>query len=124
MSQTLFTNATLAGVDDESGYGLRDDFAMLVEDDRISWLGPMAACPEIPGCEIIDCENQLLTPGLVDCHTHVVYGGDRADEFEQRLEGASYAEIAAAGGGIASTVKATRAASAAGPNTASQGGKA
>ena len=112
MSQTLFTNATLAGVDDESGYGLRDDFALLVEDDRIAWLGPMTACPEASDCEIIDCENQLLTPGLVDCHTHVVYGGDRADEFEQRLEGASYTEIAAAGGGIASTVKATRAASA------------
>lgn len=111
MSQTLFTNATLAGVDDESGYGLRDDFALLVEDDRIAWLGPMAACPQTPDCEIIDCGNKLLTPGLVDCHTHLVYGGDRADEFEQRLEGASYTEIAAAGGGIASTVKATRAAS-------------
>ncbi|MDH3635238.1 MAG: imidazolonepropionase [Gammaproteobacteria bacterium] len=112
MSQTLFTNATLACVDDESGYGLRDDAALLVADDQIAWLGPMTACPETSDCEIIDCENRLLTPGLVDCHTHVVYGGDRADEFEQRLEGASYADIAAAGGGIASTVKATRAASA------------
>ena len=112
MSQTLFTNATLACIDDESGYGLRDDSALLVEDDRIAWLGPMTASPGASDHEIIDCEGRLLTPGLVDCHTHVVYGGDRADEFEQRLEGASYAEIAARGGGIASTVKATRAADA------------
>jgi len=112
MSQTLFTNATLACIDDESGYGLRDDSALLVEDDQIAWLGPMAAVPNASGHEIIDCEGRLLTPGLVDCHTHVVYGGDRADEFEQRLEGASYTEIAASGGGIASTVSATRAASA------------
>ena len=112
MSQTLFTNATLACVDGGSGFGLHDNFALLVEDDRIAWLGPMAACPETADREIIDCENRLLTPGLIDCHTHLVYGGDRADEFEQRLEGASYAEIAAAGGGIVSTVKATRVASA------------
>ncbi len=112
MSQTLFTNATLACVAGGSGFGLHDNFALLVEDDRIAWLGPMAVCPETADREIIDCENRLLTPGLIDCHTHLVYGGDRADEFEQRLEGASYAEIAAAGGGIVSTVKATRVASA------------
>ena len=111
MSQTLFTNATLACIDDVSGYGLRDNSALLVEDDQIAWLGPITASPDASDHEIIDCEGRLLTPGLVDCHTHVVYGGDRADEFEQRLEGASYTEIAARGGGIASTVKATRAAS-------------
>jgi imidazolonepropionase len=61
--------------------------------------------------EIIDCEGRWITPGLVDCHTHLVYGGNRADEFERRLEGASYAEIARAGGGILSTMRATRAAS-------------
>ncbi len=112
MSQTLFTNATLACVDDDSGYGLRDNSALLVEADQIAWLGPMAERPTAPEAEIVDCQQRLLTPGLIDCHTHLVYGGDRADEFEQRLEGASYAEIAAAGGGIVSTVNATRAASA------------
>ncbi len=111
MSQTLFTNATLACVDGDSGYGLRDNSALLVEADQITWLGPMAERPMAPGAEIVDCQQRLLTPGLIDCHTHLVYGGDRADEFERRLEGASYAEIAAAGGGIVSTVNATRAAS-------------
>ena len=111
MSQTLFTNATLACFDDDSGYGLRDNAALLVEADKIAWLGPVSECPDFAGAEIIDCHQRLLTPGLIDCHTHLVYGGDRADEFEQRLEGVSYAEIAAAGGGIVSTVNATRAAS-------------
>jgi imidazolonepropionase len=111
MSQTLFTNATLACIDGDTGYGLRDDFSLLVEDDQITWLGPMAERPTAPDAEIIDCDQRLLTPGLIDCHTHLVYGGDRADDFERRLEGASYAEIAAAGGGIVSTVKATRDAS-------------
>ncbi len=111
MSQTLFTNATLACVDGDFDYGLRDDSALLVEADQIAWLGPMAECPASSGAEIVDCQQRLLTPGLIDCHTHLVYGGDRADEFERRLEGASYAEIAAAGGGIVSTVNATRAVS-------------
>ncbi|MBT8433047.1 MAG: imidazolonepropionase [Gammaproteobacteria bacterium] len=111
MSQTLFTNATLACIDGDAGYGLRDRCSLLVEDDRIAWLGPMAERPTAPDAEIVDCQQRLLTPGLIDCHTHLVYGGDRADEFERRLEGASYAEIAAAGGGIVSTVKATRDAS-------------
>jgi len=111
MSQTLFTNATLACVDGDSDYGLRDDFSLLVKNDQIAWLGPMAQRPNTADSEIFDCEHRLLTPGLIDCHTHLVYAGDRADEFEQRLEGASYADIAAAGGGIVSTVKATRAAS-------------
>ncbi len=111
MSQTLFTNATLACIDGDTGYGLRGDYSLLVEDDQIKWLGPMAERPTTPDAEIIDCQQRLVTPGLIDCHTHLVYGGDRADEFERRLEGASYAEIAAAGGGIVSTVNATRAAS-------------
>lgn len=112
MSQTLFTNATLACIDGDVGYGLRENAALLVEADKIAWLGPVTECPEATGATIIDCQQRLLTPGLIDCHTHLVYGGDRADEFEQRLEGASYTEIAARGGGIVSTVNATRAASA------------
>ncbi len=111
MSQTLFTNATLATLQGETGYGLRQQAALLVDGDRITWLGDMAELPETEGAEIVDCQQRLLTPGLIDCHTHLVYGGDRADEFELRLEGASYAEIAAQGGGIVSTVNATRQAS-------------
>ena len=111
MSQTLFTNATLATMQGETGYGLRQQAALLVDGDRIAWLGAMAELPEPAGAEIVDCEQRLLTPGLIDCHTHLVYGGDRADEFELRLEGASDAEIAARGGGIVSTVNATRQAS-------------
>ena len=111
MSQTLFTNATLACIDGDKGYGLRDDCSLLVEDDKIAWLGPMAERPTTSAAEIVDCAQRLVTPGMIDCHTHLVYGGDRADEFERRLEGASYAEIASSGGGIVSTVNATRAAS-------------
>jgi imidazolonepropionase len=111
MSQTLFDNATLATMQGESGYGLRERAALLVDGDRIAWIGESAAAPTPAGVEVVDCGQRLLTPGLVDCHTHLVYGGDRADEFELRLEGASYAEIAARGGGILSTVDATRAAS-------------
>ena len=111
MSQTLLTNATLACLDGPAGYGLLEDAALLVDGERIAWLGSMRDCPDAGTAERFDCGGRLVTPGLVDCHTHLVYGGDRADEFEQRLEGASYAEIAAAGGGIVSTVNATRAAS-------------
>lgn len=111
MSQTLFINATLATMQGETGYGLRQQAALLVDGDRIAWLGDMAEQPEPNGAEIVDCQQRLLTPGLIDCHTHLVYGGDRADEFELRLEGASYVEIAARGGGIVSTVNATRQAS-------------
>jgi imidazolonepropionase len=111
MPQTLFINATLASMEGESGYGLRQQAALLVDGDKIAWTGDMAERPTPEAAEVIDCQQRLLTPGLIDCHTHLVYGGDRADEFELRLEGASYAEIAASGGGIASTVNATRAAS-------------
>lgn len=101
--------ATLAG---ERGWGLIDDGALLVERDRLRWVGPVAELPaEAAGAEVIELGGALVTPGLVDCHTHLVYGGNRALEFEQRLLGASYADIAKAGGGIRSTVAATRAAS-------------
>lgn len=103
----LLTNLTAATMRD--GYGLIPDAAVLVEDGRIAWVGPRREAPK-SGPEH-DCGGRLATPGLIDCHTHIVYGGSRAHEFEQRLTGVSYAEIAAAGGGIASTVRATRAAS-------------
>jgi imidazolonepropionase len=111
MPQTLFINATIACLDSESGYGLREHGAVLVEAGKIAWLGAMQEQPAVSNAEVIDCAGRLLTPGLIDCHSHLVYGGDRADEFEMRLEGASYAEIAQRGGGIISTVTATRAAS-------------
>ncbi|MCG2592522.1 imidazolonepropionase [Ramlibacter sp. XY19] len=93
-------------------YGLVDDAALVTEDARIAWVGPRRELPaQWRAAPEQDCRGALLTPGLIDCHTHLVYGGDRAQEFEQRLNGASYEEIARAGGGIASTVRATRAAS-------------
>jgi imidazolonepropionase len=98
--------ATLAG---ERGWGLIEDGALLVDDHgRIAWVGPQAEAP--PADEVAELHGALVTPGLVDCHTHLVYGGNRANEFEQRLHGVSYADIARAGGGIKSTVAATRAA--------------
>ncbi|WP_028534800.1 imidazolonepropionase [Paludibacterium yongneupense] len=88
------------------------DAAIAVRDGRIAWLGAFAALPhEFASLPRHDLGGAWVTPGLVDCHTHLVYGGQRADEFAQRLAGASYEDIARAGGGIVSTVRATRAAS-------------
>ena len=108
--QTLFINARLATVASEGGYGLVDDHGLLVEADRIIWIGLMSNRQAVleSDPDIINCQGRLLTPGLIDCHSHLVYGGDRADEFELRLEGASYEAISKAGGGINSTVNATR----------------
>jgi imidazolonepropionase len=90
-------------------YGAIENAAILIEDGRIAWVGPTG---EAPGAEeTADLGGRWVTPGLIDCHTHIVHGGNRAREFELRLEGASYEEIARAGGGILSTVTATRAAS-------------
>jgi imidazolonepropionase len=97
------TAATMQG-----GYGLIQDAALLIEGDRIAWVGPRTNAPQ--ATETLDFHGRLLTPGLIDAHTHIVFGGNRAAEFEQRLNGASYADIARAGGGILSTVTATRAA--------------
>ncbi|MEE8365613.1 MAG: imidazolonepropionase [Gammaproteobacteria bacterium] len=111
MPQTLFTNARIATMSDASGYGLINDAALLVDGQRIEWVAPMAQAKTPLNSNRVDCEGRLITPGLIDCHTHLVYGGNRADEFEQRLEGVSYEEVAQRGGGIVSTVKATREAS-------------
>ncbi|MES2820243.1 MAG: imidazolonepropionase [Pseudomonadota bacterium] len=91
-------------------YGALPAMALEVRDGLIARLLPMVEWRATPGTEVIDGEGRWLTPGLIDCHTHLVWGGDRAADFERRLQGASYAEIAAAGGGIRSTVAATRAA--------------
>ena len=101
-------------------YGAIADGALAVEDGRIAWLGAAADLPHQEAASVIDGAGGWLTPGLIDCHTHLVFGGDRAGEFEQRLAGVSYEEIARAGGGIASTVAATRAASAAELTAAAQ----
>ncbi|MBZ0218243.1 MAG: imidazolonepropionase, partial [Fimbriimonadaceae bacterium] len=96
------------------GYGLLDVGAIAVKDGRIAWIGPVSVLdgePDELADAVRDLSNRLITPALIDCHTHLVYGGSRAREFELRLEGATYEEIARAGGGIVSTVKATRAAS-------------
>nr|WP_153583375.1 imidazolonepropionase [Caenimonas koreensis] len=98
-------------------YGLVDQGAIVVQGESIAWVGPHAGLPAelAQRCALQhDAGGRLVTPGLIDCHTHLVYGGDRAHEFELRLNGATYEDIARAGGGIASTVKATRAAGQAG----------
>lgn len=105
----LITGATLAKLDGDAGYGLVADGALGWRDGVITYVGPRSGLPaDATAAETIDAEGRLLTPGLVDCHTHLVFAGDRAAEFEQRLQGASYEEIARAGGGIRSTVRQVR----------------
>ena len=101
--------ATLAA--GQPGLGEVEDGLIAALDGRIVYAGPRADAPALEAAETIDCAGRWVTPGLIDCHTHLVYGGDRAHEFELRLRGATYEEIARAGGGIASTVQATRTAS-------------
>jgi len=103
--------ATLAGA--ASGLGVVHDGALLVRDGHIAYAGPENELPAAlsGAAEVIDCDGRWITPGLIDCHTHLVHAGDRAREFELRLQGASYEEIARAGGGIASSVANLRAAS-------------
>ncbi|KAA8700012.1 imidazolonepropionase [Pseudomonas proteolytica] len=91
-------------------YSIIEDGAMVTAGTLIEWIGPRAELPSGDYGQTHDLQGAWVTPGLIDCHTHTVFGGNRSGEFEQRLQGVSYAEIAAAGGGIASTVRATRAA--------------
>jgi imidazolonepropionase len=109
---TLWSNVHLATLDMASGYGEIEDAAIAVSNGRIAWLGPRADLPRgLQAAVTHDGNGGWLTPGLIDCHTHLVWAGSRAQEFEQRLQGASYTDIAAQGGGILATVHATRAAS-------------
>ncbi len=109
---TIWTNARLATMaSDAPGLGVVEDGVVAARDGRIAFVGPRADLPAVDAAKVVDCDGRWITPGLVDCHTHLVFAGDRAGEFERRLAGATYAEIAAAGGGIAATVAATRAAS-------------
>ena len=112
----LITNAVLATLDepkmtnaDGSDYSLIEDGFLSVADGVITGLGSMSAVPKASSeIKVINAEGRLLTPAFIDCHTHIVHGGHRANEFELRLNGASYADVAKAGGGIVSTVTATR----------------
>ncbi len=108
----LLTNAQIVTLQDDQGYGLICNGAVALEGEHIAWVGPADAVPDIYRAgPVHDLGGRLITPALIDCHTHVVFGGNRAAEFEQRLNGASYEDVARAGGGIVSTVTATRAAS-------------
>ena len=117
MTLSLWTHCQAATMQPQAAqpYGLIADAALVLDGPVLRWIGPRSELPPdlARACGTQhDAGGALITPGLIDCHTHLVYGGDRAAEFEQRLQGASYEEIARQGGGIASTVRATRQASA------------
>ena len=111
--QTLITDAAVATMaPDHGAYGLVEDGAIAIGDGVILWVGPRDDCPsQYESYAPVSHSGRLVTPGLIDCHTHVVHGGNRAREFELRLNGATYEEVARAGGGIVSTVTATRSSS-------------
>lgn len=107
----LITDCRIAAMDGgPTPYGAIDDGALLIRDGVIVWIGPRPDLPAHAAGAVDRLDGRWVTPGLIDCHTHLVFGGDRSGEFEQRLGGASYEQIARAGGGIVSTVAATRAA--------------
>jgi imidazolonepropionase len=111
---TIWLNARLATMSPGSpGLGIVESGAIAAREGRIAFAGPRSELPDgwRDGARIIDCEGRWITPALIDCHTHLVYGGNRAHEFELRLAGATYEDIARQGGGILSTVRATRSAS-------------
>jgi len=108
----VWRNARIATMADTGcAYGAIEGACIAARDGRIVWVGPEADAPDLRADETTDLEGRWITPGLIDCHSHLVYAGNRAEEFEQRLKGATYEQIARSGGGILSTVKATRAAS-------------
>jgi len=108
----MLTNARIATMrENDVAYGVIEKGALGIADGRIAWVGPESELPSRVTCKALSLNGRWLTPALIDCHTHLVFGGDRAEEFEQRLSGVSYEEIAKAGGGILSTVNATRRAS-------------
>lgn len=107
--KTLWQHCHVATMAD-GHYSIIEDAAMVTAGSLIEWIGPRSQVPMADYAQVHDLQGAWVTPGLIDCHTHTVFGGNRSGEFEQRLEGVSYAEIAAKGGGIASTVRATRAA--------------
>ncbi|WP_432284069.1 imidazolonepropionase [Aminobacter sp. BA135] len=113
-SATIWRNARLATLAEAAaGLGIVENGAIAARDGRIVFAGPEADMPQAlrDGADLVDCEGRWITPGLIDCHTHLVHAGNRANEFEMRLAGATYEEVARAGGGIVSSVKALRAAS-------------
>jgi imidazolonepropionase len=112
LADRLLTDCHVAAMTEGGApYGAIEDAAILIQDGRIAWVGPRADLPVHKAVETDSLGGRWVTPGLIDCHTHLVFGGDRSGEFERRLEGATYEEIARAGGGIVSSVKATREAS-------------
>ena len=113
MTDRVFINAALASLaEGQADYGLIKNGAMAVSEGIIKWTGEMSALPEVyKSWPAEDMSGRLITPALIDCHTHIVHAGDRAREFEMRLNGASYEDISKMGGGIVSTVKQTREAS-------------
>ncbi|MHB2049672.1 imidazolonepropionase [Pseudomonas hunanensis] len=108
--RTLWQHCHVATMAD-GRYSAIEDAAIVTSAGLIEWIGPRAELAPVEADRTVDLGGAWVTPGLIDCHTHAVFGGNRSGEFEQRLQGVSYAEIAAQGGGIASTVRATRAAS-------------
>ena len=109
-SQVLIHDVSIATMAPNSGaYGLIENGAIAIDQTTISWVGNLSECPnDYAKFKRISFNGRLVTPALIDCHTHIVHGGNRAHEFEMRLNGASYEEVAKAGGGIVSTVSATR----------------
>jgi len=105
----IWRNARIATMcEGASDYAALEGASIVADKGRIVWLGKDADAPDYSAAQTVDLEGRWITPGLIDCHTHLVYGGNRAVEFEQRLQGATYEEISRAGGGIVSTVRATR----------------
>ncbi len=111
MAEKIWSDVTLLTMQQgDAPYGMIKDAAIVVEGDYIAWLGPKDEIPNHYDYEMTYCDGAFVTPGLIDPHTHLIYGGNRIDEFERRLNGVSYEQISKEGGGILSTVNATRAA--------------